>query len=91
MSEILLGVLGMLIAFLLFGAGMFLGWKANDRMKAHTSAAVAQELTEKEKRKIELERERLAEEQRAFSAILGYNADIAYGKNAEANELLGKE
>lgn len=72
MLDILWGVLGMLLALALAGGGFFFGWKSNDFYRSKTTAAVARELSEKEKL-------RQKEDAEAFQLMLNYNADVAYG------------
>ena len=69
---ILYGALGVVLALLLFAAGVFTGWRIKDRLIKVARQSYAEELTEKE-------REALKAEQEAFSALMGYNVDTAYG------------
>lgn len=80
MIDIVLGMFGALTGAVLFYAGYRLG---EDRATPEKPAAVAPASpTEEELGRLESERDRLREEQRAFHDLLGYNADIAYGVNA---------
>lgn len=66
--------LGIIAALLLFAAGVFTGWRVKEWLIQAARKSYAAELTEKE-------REELKAEQEAFSALMGYNIDTAYGLN----------
>ncbi len=72
--EFIYGALGVILALLLFAAGMFTGWRVKERLIQAARKSYAAELTEKE-------REQLREEQAAFANLMGYNVDMAYGLN----------
>ena len=78
MSYFILGAAGTLAVLGLVSLGAFLGWKAQElfRQKA------LQEVDEEERR-------RIMEEQRAFSTMMSYNADTAYGLDGGAEDLFG--
>lgn len=80
MSYVLYGAGGVLLALALLLSGAVAGWKARGAWIDHTRKAVAEEVSEEEKR-------RLKAEQQAFDGMLNYNADIAYGgRSAEWGE-----
>lgn len=66
--EFLLGAAGALLCMVLLGAGAVCGWQA----RKHTAAVTAEPLTEQQK-------QRLREEQEAWSALHHYSVDDAYG------------
>ena len=70
--QFLYGALGVVLALVLFAAGVFTGWKVKEQVYAVMRKKYAKELTDKE-------RQQLIEEQEAFSELMGYNADVAYG------------
>lgn len=72
MIYVLYGAGGVLLALALLAAGALIGWKGRIAWTEHTRQAAAEETTEEERR-------RLAAEQKAFSALLNYNAEMAYG------------
>ena len=72
MAHVLYGAGGMLLALVILAAGIAIGWKAKSAWIEHTHRAVAEEVTEEEKR-------RAKAEQQAFESMMNYNADIAYG------------
>ena len=78
MNGFIWGVLGMLATLLLLVGGFGIGWNCNNLYRKKTAAAVKQELSETEKR-------RIAEEAAAFDTLMNYSADMAYGlvKNEE--------
>ena len=82
MNEVLLGLLGAALGLAFFACGFYFGWKVRAVPKAeeHTGAIKPPEPTEAEKAAIEEERDRLRAEQNAFHDLLGYNADVAYGR-----------
>lgn len=72
--EFIYGALGVVVTILLFAAGVFTGWKVREQVYASTRKIYAKELTEKE-------RQQLIEDQTAFSELMGYNIEVAYGLN----------
>ena len=70
--EFIYGALGVVIALSLFAFGVFVGWRIKERMIQAARRSYAEEITEKE-------REELKAEQEAFSTLMGYNIDMAYG------------
>ena len=66
--EFLLGFAGAFAFFLLFGAGVFCGWKVRE----HTGKVTAEQLTPEQRRQLQEERE-------ALDALHSYNTDTAYG------------
>lgn len=72
--EFIYGALGVVLALGLFAFGAFVGWRIKERMIEAARRSYAEEITEKE-------REELRAEQEAFSALMGYNIDTAYGLN----------
>lgn len=66
--EFLLGFAGAFAFFLLFGAGVFCGWKVRE----HTGKVTAEQLTPEQRRQLQEERE-------ALDALHSYNMDTAYG------------
>lgn len=68
--EFIYGALGVVLALGLFAFGVFVGWRIKGRMIEAARRSYAEEITEKER-----------EEQEAFSALMGYNIDTAYGLN----------
>lgn len=82
MNEVLLGLLGAALGLAFFACGFYFGRKARTvpaRAEEYTGANLS-EPTEEEKAAIEAERDRLRSEQNAFHDLLGYNADVAYGR-----------
>jgi len=75
MIEVLLGLLGAAIGAAFFIAGFQLGKKNAVVVERRDFTA-----DERDAAAVEEERERLREEQRAFHDLLGYNADVAYGR-----------
>lgn len=73
-----LGAAGMLTVLGLLSLGVFLGWKARERF----TAKAVREVNEEAQRRFEAE-------QQAFSSMMNYNADIAYGMDRSAADLLG--
>ena len=79
------GILGALIANVLFFGGAFVGWKAHGRFYRTTP----REPTQREKDELKAQ----AEQQRQWREMSNYNADVAYGVGAipvsggEAGEL----
>ena len=82
MNEVLLGLLGAALGLAFFACGFYFGRKTVQvvpRAEEFTGA-IMPEPTEEEKAAIEEERDRLRSEQNAFHDLLGYNADVAYGR-----------
>lgn len=72
MTQIIYGAVGMLGVLILLALGAFIGWKGNDLYRAKMRQNVKKERT--------AEQERAAlEEREAFTQLLNYNPDIAYG------------
>ena len=80
MHNVILGALGVLLVLLLLAIGFFMGWRARVLWVRHTHRAVAEELTEQEKRALKAE-------QKAFDGLLNYNMETAYGMNKGLDEL----
>lgn len=74
-----MSLLGVLLGVGLVACGFLLG----KHVYAPKSLPVP-ELSEEEKTKIREEREQLIAEQKAFRALMDYNADMAYGINDSA-------
>ena len=77
MEYLILGAGGVLLVLAVLAAGVVLGWKGSQAWQKHSRQRVAEETTEEERRALEAE-------QRAFSSLLNYNADMAY--NMEGSE-----
>lgn len=83
MIEWIAGMAGAVIGIALFLSGFLLGRRAlpgEKRFPAETREAENTALTE---------RNRLAEQQQAFQELMGYSADVAYGRaklSAEADD-----
>lgn len=81
MNEVLLGLLGAALGLAFFACGFYFGRKSAGVPKAaEITGAIKLEPTEEEKAEIEEARDRLRSEQNAFHDLLGYNADVAYGR-----------
>lgn len=82
MNEVLLGLLGAALGLAFFACGFYFGRKAVQVVprEEEFTGAIMPEPTAEEKAKIEEERDRLRSEQNAFHDLLGYNADVAYGR-----------
>lgn len=78
MIEMLYGLLGAAMGLAFFAVGFWFGRKSAGGGK--TTGADEYQPTEEEKAAIEAERDRLRSEQNAFHDLLGYNADVAYGR-----------
>ena len=76
MTSILLGLLGAALGAGFFMAGFMFGRKS----AALAPTAEERQPTETEQAELERERERLKAEQAAFHEMMGYSADIAYGR-----------
>lgn len=72
MMEIILGLIGVILGLVIFYAGYKFGRRAEP-------VTEVRELTPEEKAKIEEEQRRFAADQKAFSDLLSYNVDVAYG------------
>ena len=85
MIEIILGLLGALLGAGLFALGYVFGRKTCvlGRGEPAKPQVVFPELSEEEIRRREEARERLEEEQKAFSTLMSYNVNDAYGFNLE--------
>jgi len=70
--EFLYGALGMIAVLLVFAAGAVVGWKAKERVNTAKTEIKMEALSEKEAAE-------LKQEEQAFSAMIGYNIDMAYG------------
>lgn len=70
--EFLIGFLGALAAMGLLFSGSLIGWKARSAFEKYRTRKTAEELTE-------LEKQRIREEQQAFSALQNYSSERAYG------------
>lgn len=68
--ELVIGLLGAVICI-----GSFVGGVLFGRTLSKPSVSI---ITDEEKKAIQLERERLIDEQNAFKDLMNYNADIAY-------------
>lgn len=78
--EFLYGLAGSLVAFVLLGAGFFMGWKAQEHLaQPREQIGTAPELSAEEK-------QRLREQQEAFQQLLDYNAEKAYQSDADKEE-----
>lgn len=75
MIHFLLGMLGFAFAWILFYCGYHAGLKAAEPVVKEQEPP-----SEEEAAAIEAERDRLRAEQAAFHDLLGYNADVAYGR-----------
>lgn len=78
MLYFILGAAGMLTVLGLMSLGVFCGWKAREKFQAKT----VQEVNEEAQRRFEAE-------QQAFSSMLNYNIDTAYGVDGGVENLLG--
>lgn len=77
--EILWGIFGALLTIGLVVGGFVAGWKMNDLCREKSAAAVQEELTEQDKK-------RLREDNEAFQQLLNYNSDVAYGIKPSSDE-----
>lgn len=73
MIYVLGGALGAVLVLLLFAAGVYVGVK----IERHQATMAQPEV--KVETPAEAERKRLIAEQKAFSTLMNYNADMAYG------------
>lgn len=81
MTYFLLGAAGTLAVLGLVSLGAFCGWKARGLLQQHNAVP---EASEEERRRIEAE-------QQAFSSMMGYNIETAYGMDRGAADFLGGE
>lgn len=72
MQDFIFGALGVLLALAVLGLGFFGGWRARGMWERRIRRKSREELTEQQRRE-------LLAEQRAFGAMMNYNADVAYG------------
>ena len=79
MSYVLYGAGGVLLALAMLATGALIGWKGRIAWQEHTRQAVVKEATEEEKRRHEAE-------QKAFSDLMNYNVEVAYGRGDEVDE-----
>jgi hypothetical protein len=70
----LYGALGAVLVLLLFGLGVFAGYKIRVKIEAHEASKLPPPATPEEE-----ERRRLIEDNKAFRTLANYNADMAYG------------
>jgi len=82
-TAFLFGILGVLLALGLLVGGFFLGWKAKSALLEKAKIETAQQTTAEQTRKLEAE-------QKAFSTILSYNVDTAYGLNNDTTSMITK-
>ena len=80
MTYVFYGALGMLCVLGLLAGGVAIGWKARGTWLEHTRKAIAEELTEEERRVA-------LETQQAFETVLNYNIEQAYGMHKSLDEL----
>ena len=85
MLHFALGALGFIFAWAIF----YLGYRAGLASRAPTkvSAIEIEPPTDEELSQLEAEREKLRQDQAAFHDLMGYNADVAYGRQ----KMPGKE
>lgn len=84
MNNFIFGAVGALFVMAMVAVGIYIGWKANDAFRKHSTRVAAQEASEEERRQ-------LIAEQKAFDNMLNYNQDTAYGLNVGVSELAGDE
>ena len=80
MINVLFGMLGFLLGWVLFYAGYRAGRDLREPAEAVPQRVEKVEPTVDEAAQLEKERERLRAEQRAFHDLIGYSADVAYGR-----------
>lgn len=73
MTYVFLGVLGAILALLLLGAGIYVGMLIQRHIYANTASQTKPETP------AEAERRRLIEDQQAFTTLMNYSPDMAYG------------
>ena len=76
MEEIIYGAVGMLGALALLGLGVALGWHGQRWWQRQRVRHAAHDTAQRQQ-----------DDERAFSLLMGYNADLAYGVTA-AGDLL---
>lgn len=98
MIDILLGCLGAIIFFGFVGLGFWLGWHAHaiyatapPRRTAPPVAITPEEADAQFIRRQLEARKALEEEQKAFQAMMGYNADVAYGLSEDVLKKMTEE
>ena len=79
MTSVLLGLLGAALGAVFFMVGFWFGRKSIVTSKVPLQMSL-NEPSEAEQAEIEKMRDRLRQEQEAFHDLLGYNADVAYGR-----------
>ena len=79
MTSVLLGLLGAALGAVFFMVGFWFGAKSS-KVQIQSAALALNEPSEAEQAEIEKMRDRLRQEQEAFHDLLGYNADVAYGR-----------
>lgn len=84
MVNIVYGAVGVLAVLLLLFSGAIIGWKSRIAYENHNQKVIRQELTDEERRKFQ-------EDQAAFSAMINYNVDMAYGRQPQSLDELAKE
>lgn len=82
MDNFIFGAVGALAVIALVALGAFIGWKANNAFRAHSTRVAAEEASEEE-------RLRMVADQRAFETMLNYNQDTAYGLSKGLDEMAG--
>ena len=82
----LYGALGAVLVLLLFAAGTYTGYKVHAKIAAHEAAKQP-----KPEAPAEAERRRLIEDQKAFRTMMGYNADVAFGKSVVSDQFLSED
>ena len=85
MVEMVLGLLGALLGAGLFALGYVFGRKTcvSERGEPAKPQVVFPDITEEERLRREEARQQLEEEQKAFSTLMSYNVNDAYGYNIE--------
>lgn len=81
MVNIVYGAVGVLAVLLLLFSGAIIGWKARVAYENHNQKVIREELTDEERR-------RFQEDQAAFSAMINYNVDTAYGRPQSLADLV---
>jgi hypothetical protein len=84
MHNFIFGAVGALSVMVLIAIGIFIGWKANNAFRLHSTRVAAEEASEEERRQ-------LLAEQKAFDSMLNYNQDTAYGMNKGLSDMVGEE
>lgn len=83
MTNFVYGCLGVLAVLALLSIGAFLGWKLHGAYDRHNRRVVREGVTEEQLRRFHADQE-------AFSAMMNYSPEIAYGL-PEAREAPRKE